>query len=106
MRPARRLTIVRLVGLRSFSGAPFATNRLVNKELAMQVAAVLLALAALGGTTIVGMRLTGTPRPPTWMPIGHGVIAASGVASLIYAAATETVPTLALVSIGVFVLAA
>lgn len=72
----------------------------------MQTAAILLGLAALGGALIAGMRLTGTPRPPTWLAVGHGLIAASGVAALAYAAATQSLPTLALVALGVFVLAA
>jgi len=72
----------------------------------MQLAAILLALAALGGMGMVGMRLSGIPRPPTWIPLGHGAIAATGVGSLIYAAATSTVPAFAMYAIGLFVLAA
>lgn len=72
----------------------------------MQLPAILLALAALGGLGMVGMRLSGTPRPPTWMAMGHGGIAACGLLSLIYTAATGTVPPFAMYAIGVFVLAA
>ena len=72
----------------------------------MQIAAVLLALAALGGITIAGLRLSGTPRPPTWMALGHGLVAASGVLSLLYAVATQTVPVLALWSLAMFIIAA
>lgn len=71
----------------------------------MQLAAVLFALAALGGLTMAGIRLSGAPRPPTWLALGHGAIAAAGLVTLIYAA-TQGIPTLGLVALGVFVLAA
>jgi hypothetical protein len=72
----------------------------------MYAAAVVLALAALGGLTIAVMRLRGTPRPPIWIAIGHGTIAATGLGILAYAVATQTVPMLAQVSLGVLLLAA
>lgn len=72
----------------------------------MQLAAILFVLAALGGLTMAGIRLSGQPRPPTWLALGHGAIAAAGLISLIYAAATESIPTLAQIALGVFVLAA
>lgn len=72
----------------------------------MTSAAVLFGLAALGGITLAGIRLSGKPYPPTWMALGHGVVAASGLGVLIYTAATDGVPTLAQVALGVFVLAA
>ena len=72
----------------------------------MQVAAVLFALAALGGLTMVAIRLSGTPRPPTWLALGHGAIAAMGLIVLIYTAATEPIPTIVFAALGCFVLAA
>jgi len=72
----------------------------------MQLAAVFFALAALGGLTLAGIRISGTPRPPTWMALGHGAIAAVGLISLIYAAATQPLPTIGLISLGCFLLAA
>jgi hypothetical protein len=72
----------------------------------METATIVLGLAALGGLTLAGIRLSGTPRPPTWMALGHGTIAATGLVLLIYAAATTTVPLLAQIALGVFVLAA
>jgi hypothetical protein len=72
----------------------------------MQLAAILFTLAALGGLTIAGMRLSGVPRPPTWIALGHGAIAASGLISLIYAALNQTLPTLVQYSLGGFILAA
>jgi len=72
----------------------------------MQLAAIFFALAALGGVTIAGMRLAGIPRPPTWMALGHGTIAAVGLGTLFYAAATQSLPTVALVALGCFIFAA
>ena len=72
----------------------------------MQLAAILFALAALGGLTMAGMRLSGTPRPPTWLALGHGAMAVAGLIALIYAAATQPLPTMALAALGCFVLAA
>ena len=39
----------------------------------MENAAIVLGLAAIGGLTLAGIRLSGKPRPPTWMALGHGV---------------------------------
>src|SRR4051812_36932345 len=72
----------------------------------MQIAAIVLALAALGGLTLAGIRLSGKPRPQTWMAVGHGLVAATGLGFLIYAEATGSVPQLAQVALGVLILAA
>jgi len=72
----------------------------------MNVAAIVLTLAALGGLTMLVIRLGGTPRPPTWLALGHGAIAATGVLLLAYAAITSGIPAMAQVSLGLFVLAA
>ena len=47
----------------------------------LQNAAILFVLAALGGITILIIRLRGA-NPPTWLAIGHGTIALTGVAIL------------------------
>ena len=72
----------------------------------MQAAAIVLGLAALGGLTLAAIRLSGTPRPPTWMALGHGAVAATGLILLGYAAATSGIPQLAQIALGVLVLAA
>jgi len=72
----------------------------------MYLAAVLFALAALGGLTLAGIRISGKPRPPTWLALGHGAIAATALATLAYSAATASMPSLAYYSLGAFVLAA
>ena len=72
----------------------------------MQWALPVLAVAALGGLVLAGIRLSGTPRPPIWMALGHGAIAATGLGLLIYAAVTGNLPVMAQVALGLFVLAA
>ncbi|MBI2826512.1 MAG: hypothetical protein HYX69_17690 [Planctomycetia bacterium] len=72
----------------------------------MQWAAFVLAIAAAGGATLATIRLRGAPRPPTWMALGHGAVAATGLGLLIYAAATTGLPPLAYLALGLLVLAA
>ncbi|HEY2837886.1 MAG TPA: hypothetical protein VGJ26_01970 [Pirellulales bacterium] len=72
----------------------------------MQTAAIVLGLAALGGLTLAGTRLSGQPRPQTWMAVGHGLVAATGLGLLIYAVVAGSVPQLAQVALGVLILAA
>ena len=72
----------------------------------MGVALTLFAVAALGGATIAIMRLRGIPRPPTWLALAHGAIAAGGLGCLIYDVATITPGNLALGALGVLILAA
>jgi len=72
----------------------------------MQWALPVLAVAALGGLVLAGIRLSGAPRPPTWMALGHGAIAATGLGLLIYEAVIGNLPAMAQVALGLFVLAA
>ena len=72
----------------------------------MTAAAIVLALAAVGGLTMAVLRFQGAPRPPRWLALGHGAIAATGIILLIYAAATAGIPGMAQVALGIFVLAA
>jgi hypothetical protein len=73
----------------------------------MQAAAIVLALAALGGLTLAVIRIRGAPWPPLWMALGHGAVAAAGIGLLIYAAMSpEGIPVLAKIALGIFVVAA
>ena len=72
----------------------------------MYVAALILGIAALGGMAMVAIRLSGSPRPPTWLAIVHGLIAVIGLATLTYAAVEPGIPLMAQVALGVIVLAA
>lgn len=72
----------------------------------LQTASVLLLIAALGGLVMAGIRLAGTPRPPTWLAMLHGFLAAAALTLLIYAWATVGLPTLAMAGTVLFVIAA
>lgn len=72
----------------------------------MQAAAILFGLAALGGLTMAFLRWGGAPRPPDWLAMGHGLLAAAGLTLLIQAAVTLGLPVLAQASLGLFVIAA
>ncbi|MEX2026726.1 MAG: hypothetical protein WEH44_05485 [Pirellulaceae bacterium] len=71
----------------------------------IQVATVLFVLAALGGLTMVGIRLRGAPRPPTWLALGHGALAVTALGMLLYCA-TVGIPLYSQIALGIFVLAA
>jgi hypothetical protein len=72
----------------------------------LEIAAIVLAVAALGGLTLAIIRLSGKPLPPTWMALGHGAVAATGLGLLIYAAVDPGIPPMAQYALGIFVLAA
>ncbi|MCL1635883.1 hypothetical protein M2650_14735 [Luteimonas sp. SX5] len=72
----------------------------------MQAAAILFGLAAVGGVIMALIRWSGAPRPPDWLAMGHGLLAAAGLTLLIHAAVTIGLPVLAQASLGLFVLAA
>jgi hypothetical protein len=72
----------------------------------MTVAAVLLAVAALGGVVMAAMRFGGRELPPMALAIIHGLFAASGLVALILFVVNSAAPTLALVSLVGFVIAA
>lgn len=72
----------------------------------MKAAAVLLALAAVGGLTMAVLRFKGADRPPTPLLMGHGVLAAAALTLLIYAAAAAGLPGLGSASLAVLVVVA
>jgi hypothetical protein len=72
----------------------------------LQTAAVLLAIAALGGLAMAGIRLGGKPHPPTWLAMLHGFLAAAALTLLIYGWATVGLPGLAMAGTALFALAA
>ncbi len=72
----------------------------------MQAAAILFGLAAVGGLVMAVLRWSGAPRPPDWLAMAHGLLAAAGLTLLIHAAFTTGLPTLAQASLGLFVIAA
>ena len=72
----------------------------------MTIAAILFVLAALGGITMLVMRLRGMDRPPLLLAIGHGIIALSGIVAIGYAYSQAELPTSANWALVVFILAA
>jgi hypothetical protein len=55
---------------------------------------------------MLAIRLSGIPRPPTWLALGHGAIAATGIVLLINAAVNPGIPAMAQVALGLIVIAA
>jgi glucose uptake protein GlcU len=49
----------------------------------MNTAAILFAIAALGGITMAMIRFSGRDYPPMWLAIIHGLFAAAGLVALI-----------------------
>lgn len=72
----------------------------------MQAAAILFTLSALGGLAMAFIRWSGSPRPPDWLAMAHGLLAGAGLTLLIHAAFTTGLPLLAQLSLGVFLVAA
>ncbi len=72
----------------------------------LKVSAALFAIAALGGLLMFGMRMSGTPRPPSWLAMGHGLLAAGGLTLLAYAAVVAGVPLMAQIALALLLLAA
>lgn len=72
----------------------------------MKTASVLLALTAVGGLLMAGMRFAGTPQPPTWLAMVHGLLAGSAVTLLLFAYFTVGLPALACWALLLFLLAA
>jgi hypothetical protein len=74
--------------------------------LTMKTACVLLAVAALGGLVMAGIRFGGKPQPPTWLAMLHGFLSAAAVTLLLYAYLTVGLPALAAWALLLFLLAA
>ena len=74
--------------------------------LILRTAVVLLAISAVGGLTMAGIRFGGKPRPPTWLAMLHGFLSAAAVTLLAYAAFTVGIPMYAQWALILFVLAA
>ena len=64
--------------------------------LILKTSTALLALAALGGLLMAGMRFTGRPHPPPSIAMLHGLLAGAALTLLIYAVATVGLPPLAI----------
>jgi hypothetical protein len=64
----------------------------MDEQTMLRTAVVLLAATALGGLLMAGMRFSGRPHPPTIITMAHGLLAASGLTLILYAAFTAGLP--------------
>lgn len=64
----------------------------MDAGLMLRTAVVLLAITGAGGLLMAGMRFTGRPHPPDWLAMLHGLLAASGLTLVLYAAFTSGLP--------------
>ncbi|MCG2592537.1 hypothetical protein LZ009_07045 [Ramlibacter sp. XY19] len=67
----------------------------METQLMVRTALVLLALTALGGLLMAGIRFSGKPRPPSSIAMLHGLLAGSGLTLLLYAAIVHGLPGMA-----------
>lgn len=72
----------------------------------MTVAAILFAIAAVGGVVMAAMRFSGRELPPMALAIVHGLFAAAGLVTLIFAVVGSQASWAAIVAAVGFVIAA
>jgi hypothetical protein len=58
----------------------------------LRTAIVLLAITALGGLLMAGIRFSGRPHPPTFFAMVHGLLAGAGITLILYAGLTSGMP--------------
>jgi hypothetical protein len=78
----------------------------MNPQLMLQTAVVLLALTAAGGLLMAFMRFRGRPHPPSWIAMGHGLLAGSALTLIVYPAFTVGISRTAIVGLVVLLAAA
>ncbi|HEX4896709.1 MAG TPA: hypothetical protein VFV11_10315 [Solimonas sp.] len=64
----------------------------MDAQTMLRTAVILLAVTALGGLLMAGMRFSGRPHPPTLITMVHGLLAASGLTLVLYVAFTAGLP--------------
>src|SRR5512144_3149096 len=78
----------------------------MEPNLILRTCAVLLDIAAIGGVTMAVMRFGGQPRPPTWLAMLHGFLAAAALTLMLYASATVGLSVVANAALALFLVAA
>lgn len=78
----------------------------MEPALMMKTATCLLAITALGGLVMAGVRLSGKPQPPAWLAMLHGFLAGAAATLLLYAYFTVGLPALATWPLLLFLIAA
>jgi hypothetical protein len=72
----------------------------------LMTATILLALTALGGLTMAGIRFARGINPPAWLAMLHGLLASAGLTLLIFDVFTRKVPAPAILGMILFLAAA
>lgn len=78
----------------------------MEPNLILRTCVVLLTIAAIGGAAMATMRFGGKPRPPTWLAMLHGFLAAAALTLLLYASATVGLSIVANAALALFIAAA
>jgi hypothetical protein len=78
----------------------------MDATLMIKTAIALLAFTALGGLIMAVLRFAGAERPPSWLAMGHGLLAGSGLTLLLYTGFTAGLPRMAWIGTAILVLAA
>lgn len=78
----------------------------MEPALILRTSTGLLLLAALGGVILAGVRFASDRQPPVALAMLHGFLAAAGITLLVYGAATMGLPSMALIALVLFLLAA
>ena len=78
----------------------------MDSKTMIETATGLLAITAVGGIVMAGMRFAGADRPPSWLAMLHGLLAGSGLTLLLYAGFALGMGRLAWIGTGLLVLAA
>ena len=78
----------------------------MEPSLILRTSTILLAIAAIGGLIMAGIRFAGDRQPPASLAMLHGFLAAAAVTLLLYATATVGLPGMALGALALFLVAA
>ena len=78
----------------------------MNAIAMLRAGVTLLGIAALGGLLMAVTRLSQEKNPPSWLALLHGLLAASGLTLLVYAALTTGIPPLAGAGLAMLLIAA
>jgi hypothetical protein len=78
----------------------------MEPALILRTSTVLMAITALGGLAMAGIRFSGKPAPPSWLAMLHGFLAAAGLTLLAYAYFAMSVPAFAATALLLFLVAA
>ena len=78
----------------------------MEPTLILRTSTILLAIAAVGGLVMAGIRFAGDRQPPPALAMLHGFLAAAAVTLLLYAAMTIGLPSMAIGALVLFLVAA